>query len=101
MSKAITHEIKGIKCDSIKCDYKDMDAEFIPEKWLNAPCPKCGSNLFTEEAFEQHKAFIAMCESINEAFSDVKCDESNRRSIKLTHNGKGLIDGFKISEEIK
>ena len=46
--QAITFNIKGIKCDNENCDWCDMEADFIPEKWLNHPCPKCGANLFTQ-----------------------------------------------------
>ena len=42
-------DIKGIKCDAPDCDYHDDDVEFDPQKYLNAPCPECGENLFTEK----------------------------------------------------
>lgn len=40
----------GLKCDAPNCDWKDESISFDDfEKWLDAPCPKCGSNLLTEE----------------------------------------------------
>lgn len=42
----------GLKCDSPTCDWQDMSIsiEDYP-KWLNAPCPKCGENVLTENDY--------------------------------------------------
>lgn len=96
--KAIVHEIKGIKCDNPDCGWCDMEAEFLPEKWLNVPCPDCGSNLFTEAAYEQMKTTIAMINAINEMAKSlglVKTDDE-RINIELIHNEEGLISGMKV-----
>jgi hypothetical protein len=40
----------GLQCDSPTCDWTDptIQVDDYP-KWLNAPCPKCGENVLTEE----------------------------------------------------
>lgn len=40
----------GLKCDNPSCDWEDntVQVEDYPN-WLNAPCPKCGENVLTEE----------------------------------------------------
>lgn len=46
--EVITH---GLECDN--CDWSD---ETIPmsdyQSWINAPCPKCGENLLTQEDYD-------------------------------------------------
>ncbi len=40
----------GLKCDNPSCDWTDptVQVDDYPQ-WLNAPCPKCGENVLTEE----------------------------------------------------
>src|SRR5687768_1323296 len=64
--EAIKHEIKGIKCDAKGCDYVDESAKYEDyEKYLGAPCPKCGANLLTEEDLAACKAIMAVCGWVN------------------------------------
>ena len=40
----------GLQCDNPSCDWTDSTIEVENYKdWLNAPCPKCGENVLTEE----------------------------------------------------
>jgi uncharacterized HAD superfamily protein len=40
----------GLQCDSPTCDWTDPTVKVEDyKKWLNAPCPKCGENVLTEE----------------------------------------------------
>lgn len=91
--KLIELNIKGVKCDNRACDWRDDDAEFEPKKWLNAPCPKCGANLFTDEAYEQLKTTIGIIDRINNLVGP--CQNGQRELFALTHNDKGLINGVK------
>jgi len=48
-------KIKGIKCDNPDCDFVDDsvtwdDYDKTVSEWLNRPCPKCGTNLLTQES---------------------------------------------------
>ena len=58
MRKVANFKVKGLKCDNPDCDFRDdtINAEDY-EKWLNVPCPKCGSNLFTQK---DYNALIGM-----------------------------------------
>lgn len=100
MIEAITHEIKGIQCDNPQCDWKDMEAEFDVEKWLNAPCPECGSNLFTDEAHAELNAMLAMVDVVNKSLNtpeaQAKMAGEPRTVVEITHNEKGLMDGIKF-----
>jgi len=41
-------EIKGIKCDTKHCNYRDDNVKFEEyRQWINKPCPICNSNLLT------------------------------------------------------
>lgn len=63
--KAITFNIKGIKCDSPICGWKDMSVEFDPDKFLNMPCPQCGWNLFTQADYNTMKRMFRVARIIN------------------------------------
>jgi NMD protein affecting ribosome stability and mRNA decay len=94
--EVITHEIKGIQCDSPKCDYEDDNVEFKPEKWLNKPCPKCGSNLFTQKAWEQLKATQKFLELINGIAKKVGLDTEGAEyeKFEMIHDENGLFKGM-------
>lgn len=53
MTKLITIRISGIKCDNEACDYMDaeVDRDNYP-KYIDKPCPECGSNLLTKEDYD-------------------------------------------------
>lgn len=96
--KAIEHKITGIKCDAPECNWIDNEAEFEPEKWLNAPCPDCGANLFTQEAWNQMKAMQKMIDAINDMAEKTGLvdPEDKRVWLKMMHNEKGLINGVQV-----
>ena len=52
-----THQdikIMGLKCDNPQCDWRDTTIKFAEyPQWLNAPCPKCGANVLTQEDFDK------------------------------------------------
>lgn len=57
---------QGLKCDTPTCDYTYI---FGPDdtytKWLNAPCPKCGSNLLTQEDHDTMVEILALIDMAN------------------------------------
>jgi hypothetical protein len=61
----------GLLCDNPVCDWKDesIGLENFRE-WLNAPCPKCGSNLLTEEDLTNVEAMIFTTNFINSLSQD-------------------------------
>ena len=99
--KAINYDIKGIECDSLTCDWQDLNADFDPEAWLNKPCPSCGANLFTEEAYKQMQGMQKMIDAINGIVEKSGIDLSNEEYINLSlkHNEKGLVNGFEVLEK--
>lgn len=56
----------GLKCDNSTCDWKDTT---IPDKetifWIDAPCPKCGENLLTQQDYDDHVKVLKMVELVN------------------------------------
>lgn len=98
MEDAIEYTIKGIKCDNPKCNWEDNEAEFIPENWLNVPCPECGANLFTQASWDQMKTMQKFIDAINgtaKKLGIVKGDEK-RVTIKALHDENGMINGARI-----
>ena len=91
MVKAITHEIVGIKCDDTQCDYEDNKAIFDPEKYLNAPCPKCGANLFTQEDNDSMKKMHRISDFINNLIGEVD-DGEEIMNVELLYDGSGSPD---------
>lgn len=90
--KPITLDIKGIKCDAPLCDYKDMTVAFDMEKYHNAPCPKCGANLFTDADYKAMKKMLHRIKVINFIFSPFmhKLDAKVHR-FKMDMNGTGEV----------
>lgn len=104
MDKAIQMDVKGIKCDADGCDYVDYEVEFDPEKYLNAPCPKCGAPLLTQEDYETYKTMVGLVDSIADIFEGVEFDEDTKMAhmeIKLNGTGVPELGDIEIIEDGK
>ena len=56
----------GLVCDNDSCDWEDMSIKVDDyPKWLNAPCPKCGENVLTEEDLNTHLAMLETCKKLD------------------------------------
>lgn len=56
----------GLKCDNPSCDFVDESIKREDyEQWVNAPCPKCGENLLTEEDYNNVLALQYTIEFLN------------------------------------
>jgi len=56
----------GLQCDNSECDYTNMDIHTDDYKeWIDAPCPKCGENLLTEDDFLRSLALRETIDMIN------------------------------------
>lgn len=65
-SVEIEIEQQGLKCDAAGCDYTYVFNKVDTyEKYLNAPCPKCGANLLTQEDYDTMMSFLDLVESTN------------------------------------
>lgn len=54
----------GLKCDN--CDWKDASIPFDKfREWIGRPCPKCESNLLTEEDFVNSELLLAAVDAVN------------------------------------
>ena len=86
--KRIEVKSGGLQCDNPTCDWVDPNIQVEDYKeWLNAPCPKCGENVLTEEDFQNTmllRDIVGLVNTIPEedfadfmkAFSDVTSPES-------------------------
>jgi predicted nucleic acid-binding Zn-ribbon protein len=91
LKDALLLNIKGIKCDNKGCDYKNEDVSMSDyEKWLNKPCPKCGSNLLTQADYETTKALLAFTETLNDVLPKAEDDEA-MATVSIEMNGSGDI----------
>lgn len=92
MAKAAELKIGGIKCDNPKCDFVDKSVKFEDYKdWLNKPCPKCGSNLLTQEDYNNTKILIEVTNAVNNLFGDVS-DDLPKSRMKINMNGTGKVE---------
>jgi hypothetical protein len=61
----------GLQCDSPSCDWTDPTIQVEDYKsWLNAPCPKCGENVLTQEDLNSVLNVIQMVDLINKLPED-------------------------------
>jgi hypothetical protein len=96
MKKNIEITGSGLKCDNLSCDWVDetiLLSEY--EKWLNAPCPKCGENVLTEEDFKNSQDLLKVVSLIN-SFSPEDLAEISR-GIVVMREGWDV----KLSESFK
>jgi hypothetical protein len=83
----------GLQCDSPTCDWTDptIQVDDYP-KWLNAPCPKCGENVLTEEDLENTLLLRSIASLVNnipeEHFEDFMKDLAEINSAKSDENFK-------------
>ena len=93
MVQPITATPKGIKCDNNECDYEDMSVDPADyPNWVNKPCPKCGSNLLTEEDFSLFKGIMEMIDNINKDPEMIKLSEESDEELVhgvIRMNGTG------------
>ena len=60
-NKILDFNINGLRCDAPDCDFIDMDITLDQyPNYLNAPCPKCGANLLTQEDFDIVQAAVEL-----------------------------------------
>jgi hypothetical protein len=63
----------SIVCDNKQCDYKVKNHTGSPNEdissYINAPCPKCGENLLTEQDYLQSLKFLKVVNWLNNWFS--------------------------------
>ena len=68
----IERRSEGLQCDSPTCDWTDPTIKVEDyEKWLNAPCPKCGENVLTDEDYNNTVNLMALVDMINELPEDI------------------------------
>jgi len=81
--------IMGIKCDNENCDYVDFTVPYEDyPNWINKPCPKCGDNLLTQEAYNQVKIIMDIYNDIK----DVEFDESELCRVMFESGKDGIIN---------
>ena len=88
----------GIKCDNEECGWEDKtvtDDQY--QNYIDKPCPCCGENLLTREAYEnvmRMKAFVMQAnEWIKENVPQEKIDEVRERSQDISVTFPTKIDG--------
>jgi hypothetical protein len=86
---AVELQIKGIKCDTVGCDYRDPDVEFC-EDLLSKPCPKCGASLLTQEDLMAIRFLRAATDYVNMVAGPIP-EGAQKDRIPLSLNGTGLI----------
>jgi len=89
--------VGGIKCDNKECDFNDMSVKFEEyTEWLNKPCPKCGSNLLTQQDYDAIKTMIDIVGIVNEVVPEVKEDEQlYKMSVDFHGDGKATFSDIK------
>jgi len=95
MENALDLSIHGIKCDNIDCDFVDMEVKVEDyDKWLNKPCPKCGTNLLTQEDFDNTQLIISLVNTMNKILPQDKNNEG-KVEMNIEMDGTGEMN-FKI-----
>jgi hypothetical protein len=87
----------GIKCDNPKCNYADETVKIEDyKKWLNKPCPCCGSSLLTKADYNNVRLLVWLANTINKTCSNSETAQDNleneQSTIVFHMNGTGDMD---------
>lgn len=97
---AMIIKYKGIKCDNPECDYQDSEVsanDYI--KYVNKPCPKCGSILLTENDFRFCILSMEFADFVNKHVQlPDSYDRSNDLVVDIELCGNDTVN-FKVREE--
>lgn len=93
MKEAMEINVTGIKCDHPECDYVELDvkSEDYP-KWVNKPCPKCGSNLLTQADFDSFNQILELATIINNKIGPVPDDIQYVEKATINMDGSGKLN---------
>jgi hypothetical protein len=85
--QAININVKGIKCD--KCEYRDDTAKLADHaKYLNMPCPLCGTPLLTQKDLTLLKQLTALTDLVN-CFFEPEEEGAERIPVRVEMDGTG------------
>jgi hypothetical protein len=96
-------KIVGLKCDNPTCDYRDDNIQVGDyEKYINAPCPKCGAPLLTQADYDVvMKMMRVMKNPLIRLLGKVMRKAAPEEADKVYHatmNGTGW-DGMKLTRD--
>ncbi len=92
MMSAVTIDVRGIKCDNPTCAYEDLEVDFDSDKFLNMPCPDCGSNLLTPEDYTLMQLMLNTADLANTTFKNVDLSGDATMAVTLDMNGTGSLN---------
>ena len=93
--KIIDYDVSGLKCDNVKCDYRDDNIPLSEyHKNIDAPCPKCGQSLLT---MTDYKLTMRIVKSIN-LINDVANASFARNILNYLDVTKGKISQMDITK---
>ncbi|PEH48043.1 hypothetical protein [Enterococcus faecium] len=99
--KFVDLNVRGIKCDNPECEYSDMavKCENYPQ-WLNKPCPKCGTNLLTQEDLDATEQLMEIVNLTNEILKDSGLEKQDMDEfvIPVEANGTGELSFGEIKK---
>jgi hypothetical protein len=93
----------GLKCDNPACDWVDPTIQVEDYKdWLNAPCPKCGENVLTEEDFN-NTMFLRSIVGLVNAIPEEKFEEFTKKlsEIRSENSEEDLKKKYNLPEDTK
>lgn len=108
MPKIFEFKPVGIKCDAPGCGWSDMSVEMdmrdYGKAWLNAPCPECGSNLYTEADYKLVKRLKRSERVINGLFGWVmwlvpKDKQGMVDGMSLNSDGRGVVTQINVPDD--
>lgn len=92
MKDILTVKISGIRCDNPECDYDNADVQVEDYiNWVNKPCPKCNSNLLTENDYNNVLFLLKIQERARELYPQVE-DDREMDSYIINMNGSGSME---------
>lgn len=89
--------IYGLKCEKASCRFSKRDVKFEDfPKWIDKPCPKCGTNLLTAQEYLRAKMTKEYVELLSETVAPILETKENLHALSVSFNGRGILKESKI-----
>jgi len=86
-------EMGGLKCDNLNCDWRNDDIKVEEyENYIDYPCPKCGSNVFTTKDYKSFMVILKLVKVLNFILPKRRVDADNLTTMKCEFKGDGIVD---------
>ena len=88
-----------LKCDALGCDHHETVAAMTADL-IGKQCPKCGSNLLTEQDFNTYSEHSKIMAAINKIIGPVEVPDGQKMQV-VSYNPHGSKITIEIERDVE